>query len=401
MSDQEQNQFDITKNDQSSDEIDLLDYLEVIIKRKKLIAKITAAAFILSTIVSLLLPKVYSATALVLPPQQDPGMMGLMLGQLGGGMVNTVGDILGKGTTSDQYVGLLNSQAIKDKIIDRFKLMEVYNEDYRIDTYEELDKIIDVTVGRKDGIVTIAVEDEDPKRAAAMANAFVEELGILTARLSQIGSGQNRAFYEDRLASANVELAKAEDAMKAFQTRNKTLDVDDQAKASIEGVALLRGQLAAQEVQLSSYRSYLTDSSREVVALKASIAGIRRQIAGLEGKGKASAIPSLGTVPSLGEEYLRLMRNFKIQETLVELLTKQYEMTRLQEANNLSGLQIIQSARVPDKKTKPKRALIIIVSTFVAVIFGVFLSFLLEYADQMPEEEKARWMNVLKWRKLV
>ena len=387
--------------EEAPDEIDLLDYLEVVLKRRKLIAKITAAAFVLSIIVSLLLPKIYSATALVIPPSQDQGMIGLMLGQMGGGMVNTIGDILGKGTTADQYVGILRSEAIKDTIIDRFKLMDVYDKDYRLDTYDKLDKMTDITAGKKDGIISITVEDKDPKRAAAMANTFVDELSKLTARISQTGSGQNRAFYEERLAKAKVDLEKAGEAVKSFQARNKTLDIGDQAKASIEGVAMLRGQLAAQEVQLTSYRSYLTDSSREVIALKASIAGIKRQIAELEGKGKASAIPSLGTVPSLGQEYMRLMRDFKIQETLVELLTKQYEMTRLREANDISGLQVIQQATVPDKKTKPKRTLIVIGSTFFAFFVGVFLSFLLEYVERLPEEERVRWKNVLDWRRLT
>jgi uncharacterized protein involved in exopolysaccharide biosynthesis len=396
MSDQEKNQLEIVNNDQSSDEIDILDYLEVILKRKMLIAKITASACFVSIIVSLFLPKIYSSTVLILPPSQDQGIMGLMMGQLGGGMANLAGDILGKGSPADQYVGILKSEAIKDAIIDRFKLMNLYKIKYRLDAYKKLDKSADIAVGKKDGIISITVEDKDPKRAAAMANAYVEELGKLTARINMTGSGQNRAFYEDRLARAKVELAKAEDAMKAFQTRNKALNVDDQAKASIEGVALLRGQLAAQEVQLTSYRSYLTDSSREVVALKASIAGIRRQIAELEGKGKTSAIPSLGTVPSLGEEYLRLMRNFKIQETLVELLTKQYEMTKLKESNDVSGVQVIQQARVPDKKIRPQRSRIVLGSTFASFLFAIFYSFVLEYAQRLPEEERARWRSAFK-----
>jgi tyrosine-protein kinase Etk/Wzc len=156
-------------------------------------------------------------------------------------------------------------------------------------------------------------------------------------------------------------------------------------------------------------RSYLTDSSREVTFLKASINDIKKQIALLEGKGGASSIPSLGTVPSLGEEYLRLMPNFKIQETLVEILTKQFEMiqetlveiltkqfemTKLKEANDVSGLQVIQQARVPDKKTKPKRALIVLGSTFAAIFFSLFLSFVLEYVERLPEEERLRWRRV-------
>jgi tyrosine-protein kinase Etk/Wzc len=380
------------------DQIDLLDYLEVLLKRKKLIAKITGAATVISIIVSLLLPKIYSATARIVPPQQDQGLMGLMLGQAGSGMASLAGDILGKGTPADQYVGILESEAIKDRIIDRFKLMDVYNQKYRLDTYKKLDKAADIAVGKKDGIITITVEDEEPKRAAAMANAFVDELGRLTAGMNIAGAGRNRAFYEERLAAAKVELAKAEESMKDFQSKNKALDVTEQAKASIEGVALLRAQLAAQEVQLASFRSYLTDSSREVTYLKASISDLKGQIARLEGKDGVSAIPSLGSVPSLGQEYLRLMRNFKIQETLVEILTKQYEMTRLKEANDVSGLQVIQQARVPDKKIRPKRSLIVLGSTFAAFFFSVFLSFVLEFAQRVPEEERARWRRVLKGR---
>jgi len=387
---------DTNNSDAPEDQIDLLDYLEVILKRKKLIGLITAAAIVISIVYSLLLPKIYSSTARILPPQQDSGLMGLMLGQAGGGMANLAGDILGKGTPADQYVGMLKSEAIKDAIIDRFKLMDVYDEEYRLDTYEKLDKMAEIGVGKKDGIISITVEDEDPKRAAAMANAFVDELGRLTAGISMTGSGQNRAFYEERLAGAKVELVKAEDAMKAFQSKNKALDVTQQARASIEGVALLRAQLAAQEVQLASFRSYLTDSSREVTFQKASIADIRKQIASLEGKGAASSIPSLGTVPSLGQEFLRLMRNFKIQETLVEILTKQYEMTKLNEVKDVSGLQVIQKARVPDKKIRPKRSLIVLGSTFAAFFSAVFLSFVLEYAQRMPEEERARWRRALK-----
>jgi tyrosine-protein kinase Etk/Wzc len=377
-----------------SEEIDLLDYLEVILKRKKLIVQITAAAFVFSIVVSFILPKIYRATALILPPQQDQGMVGLMLGQMGGGMANLAGDILGKGTPADQYVGFLNSEVIKNAIINRFKLMDVYNEEYRLDAYKKLDKMTDIAVGKKDGIINITVEDKDPKRAAAMANAFVWELGKMTTRINITGAGQNRAFYESRLASAKVELANAEDALKTFQSKNKTLDVTEQAKASIEGVAVLRAQLAAQEVQLASFRTYLTDSSREVTFLKASIADIKKQIALLEGKGGASAMPSLGTVPSLGEEYLRLMRKFKIQETLVELLTKQNEMTKLNEANDVSGLQVIQQATIPDKKARPKRALIIICATFAAFFTAIFLTFVLEYVERLSEEECARWKRV-------
>lgn len=384
------NEPPIPSRERDGDEINLLDYLEVIARRSGMIIRITAVTFVLSIVVSLLMPKIYSATTRILPPQQDQGMMAAMMGQLGG-LAGLAGGMLGGGTTGDLYVGMLNSEAVKDALIDRFRLMDVYEVKYRLDMYKRLDALADIQLAKKGGIISITVEDKDPKRAAALANAFVDELGKLTVRLNVTGAGQNKTFLEGRLAKAKVDLAKAEDSLKDFQTRNKVLDVPEQAKVSIAGVAELRAQLAAQEVQLATLRSTLTDQSQEVKNVKASIANIRGQIARLEGEGRGSSIPSVGTAPSLGQEYLRLMREFKIQETLVELLTKQYEMAKLNEVKDVSGLQVLQKARVPDKKTKPKRALIVLFVTFASFMSSLFLAFIMEYAERMPDGERERW----------
>ena len=322
---------------QDDDTINLLDYIEVIVKRWKMIAKVTAVAFVISIIVAFLLPKVYSSTAMILPPQQDQGLMGMMMSQMGGGALSSLaGSVLGAGTPADQYVSILQSNRIEGAIIDRFKLMKEYDIDYRLDMYKKMDKIVDISAGKKDGIISITVEDEDPKKAADIANAYVDELEKLTVKLSTSGAGQNRSFLEDRLAKAKVDLTKAEDALKAFQSKNKAVDVPDQAQASIQGIAQLSAQLAVQEAQLSALRSRFTDNTQEVMDMKATVGNIRGQIARLEGNGKGSSIPSMGSVPALGQQYLRLMREFKIQETLVELLTKQYEMAKLSEANDVS-----------------------------------------------------------------
>jgi tyrosine-protein kinase Etk/Wzc len=375
---------------QDDDTINLLDYLEVIAKRWKMIAIVTTAAFVISIIVSLLLPKIYSSTAMILPPQQDQGMMGMMGQMLGGDLSSLAGSMLGKSTPADQYVSILQSDRIKGTIIDRFKLMKEYGVDYRLDMYKKMDKIVDISAGKNDGIISITVEDADPKRAAAIANAYLDELEAVTVKLSSSGAGRNKVFLEDRLARAKVDLVKAEDALKAYQTKNKALDITEQAKATIEGVAQLKAQLAIQEAQLASLRAYLTDDNDEIKTAKASIANIITQIARLEGNGRGSSIPSVGSVPALGEQYLRLMREFKIQETLVELLTKQYEMAKLSEANDVANVQVIQRAEVPDKKAKPQRSLIVLMATFVAFFLAILCSFVLEYAARMPEEERVR-----------
>jgi uncharacterized protein involved in exopolysaccharide biosynthesis len=377
------------------DVINLLDYLEVIAKGWRMIAKVTITAFVLSIAIALLLPNIYSSTAMILPPQQDSGMMGMM-NAMSGGMASLAGDLLGKGTTADLYVGMLSSTTIRDAIIDRFKLVDVYEQDYRLDTYKKLDKNVDISAGKKDGIISITVEDKDPKRAANMANAFVEELDKLTVRLNITGASQNRGYLENRLAKAKADLSRAEDALKSFQSKNKALDVPDQAQATIAGIAGLKAQLATQEVQLSALRSRFTDSAQEVKDLKTSIGNLRGQIAQLEGKGTgSSAIPSVGAVPSLGQEYVRLMREFKIQEAIFELLTKQYEMTKMSESNDVAGIQNIQKATVPDKKIKPKRSLIVIASTFAAGFMAVLYVFIREAGAHIPNKDKLRFKQII------
>jgi uncharacterized protein involved in exopolysaccharide biosynthesis len=383
------------------DTINLLDLLEVIAKRWRMIAKVMVVTCVLSAGLSLLKKNIYSGTAMVIPPQKDSllGMMGAMFGgTAGGGMgggISGMADLLGKGTTADLYVGMLNSRAISDRIIDRFKLMKLYDIEHRLDTYKALDKNVDISAGKKDGIISITVEDEDPKRAANMANAYVEELTRLLVRLNITGAGENRGFLDERLTKAKADLTKAEEALKSFQAKNKALDVPAQAQATITGVAELKAQLAAQEVQLSALRSRFTDNAQEVKDMKTSIGNLRGQIAQLEGKGGASSsIPAVGSIPGLGQEYVRLMREFKVQEAVFELLTKQKEMTELSEARDVAGIQVLQQATVPDKKVKPKRSIIVLLSTFASGFGALLYAFILEIGQHMPPADRERWDRI-------
>ena len=378
------------------EEITLIEYLEIILRRRKIVLRVTLTAFILSIILALVWPKTFAGIARILPPQQDQGLMAMMMSGGGaGGLASLAGNILGAGTPADQYAAILESERIGGVIIDRFKLMDEYNKEYRVDMYDKLDKVVDIKAGKKDGIITITVEDEDPKKAAAIANAYIEELNKLVAEMSTTGASLNRGFLEKRLGKARVDLARAEDAIKAFQTINKAISVPDQAKASLEGVALLKGQLAVQEVQLSVLRSQFTDSIQEVQLIKASIRNLKSQIASLEGEGVGS-IPSVGSVPDLGQTQVRLFREFKTQEMIVELLTKQYELAKLTEAKDINIIQVIQRAEVPDKKIKPKRILLVLGITFVSFIFAISYVVVLNYLALMPENERQRWQRI--WR---
>ncbi len=383
-----------TSNEADKETINLLDYLEVIAKRKRLILRSMLAMFVISICGSLLLTKIYSATALVLPPQRDQGFMGMMIGQMGGGMANLAGDLLGNGTSADLCIGIMNSNAVSDKIIDRFNLMEVYKVKCRTDAYKTLDRKVNITAGKKDSIISITVEDKEPRLAAGIANAYVDELAKTMINLNVTGAVQNKAYLEEQLAKAKTNLRSAEDMIKRFQVKNKIADVSEQAKGAIQGIADLTAQLASEQVKLGVLQRSLTDSTQEVQNQKAVIDRLKVQIAHFEGNNKGGAIPSVGSVPVLGEEYLRLMREFKIQETLVELLTKQYEMTKLTEEKNIAGIQVIQHARVPDKKAKPKRAVIVLMSTFMGLFCSTIVAFLMEYRERMPIEERQRWQHI-------
>lgn len=383
------------QNLDTADTIYLVDIIEIIAKHHVMIIKTTAFATVISVVVSLCMANIYSATTKILVPQQDSsGLAGMLMGtsNVMGGMA---AEMLGKGSQAEMFVGILNSETVSDSIIDHFKLMEVYNKKYREETYKALDRNVDISAGKKDGIISITVIDKNPNRAAAIANSYVDELGKLLVKLNISGAGQNRVFLEDRITKAKIDLAKAEDVIKKFQSNNKIISVTDQAQATIVGIAQIKAQLVVQEVQLASLQRQFTDSSQEVKTVKATIANLRTQIDKLEGLGSGGAILGVGAVPELGEQYLRYMRDFKMQETLVELLAKQLEIAKLTEAKNVTSIQTIQTARVPDKKTKPRRGLIVLACALAAGLCSTLYAFISEAHNRMPTEMQDRWNNAL------
>ncbi|MGK2907972.1 MAG: GumC family protein [Desulfuromonadales bacterium] len=375
--------------------IELIRYFEILVNRRRFIFCITAAAFVLAVIISLLLPKSYQATALVLPPVESGGRMSALLGQFGG---SGFADLLpGQSGGPDLYVGLLETGAVRDAIIDRFNLLEEEEDLTREALYRQFDRTVSVEAGRKDGIISIAVEDRDPKRAAEMANAFVVALEELVARINSGSAGKDRDFFETRLAEAQTDLAKSEEALKAFLARNQAIDVVEQGKATIEAAGRLYAELGEMEVRLAILRQSMTESNSEVRAVKGAIENLKKQIADLErgtDGADGGAIPAVGAIPALGQEYVSLTREFKTREAVVEMLTRQYEIARLGESKTLSGIKLVQSAHVPEKKFKPKRALIVFFSSYVAFVVSVLLAFVLERIEQLPVEKRERWRRL-------
>ena len=373
------------------EEINLLEVLLVLAKQWKMMAVVPLIVAVITALLSLLMPNVYTAKAMILPGEDGSGgMMGAMMAQMGSLAGLPAG---GGGTKADLYATMLKSESLKNPIIDRFKLMELYEAKLRAHAQSALAEDSSISIGKKDGVITIAVDNEDPKLAAAIANAYVEELGTMTAQLSVSGAGTNRVFLEERLGKAKAELAASENALKNFQSRNKAVAVPDQARSTLEGVAQLRAQLAAQEVQLASLQQQFSPQSREIRSAKATIGNLRGQISRLEGGGGGS-LPGVGAVPELGQEYVRLMREFKIQETLVELLTKQYEMAKLNEAKDMAPFQVLQRASVPELKSKPKRLRLVVAAAMAAFAVTTAFALLREMELWMNEENRRRWREL-------
>jgi len=371
----------------------LVDLLIIIAHNKKRILINTFGTAIITALFTLTLPNIYTARTMIVPSDDDKNAMSAIMAQVGG-LAGIAGGALGAKTTGDLYVTMLRSETVKDPIIERFKLKEAYETKYRTSAYKALDNNTVITLGKKDGVISVAVSDRDPKRAADIANAYVEELGKLAAGLNMTGAGKNREFYEKRIAEAKADLSKSEDALKNFQSKNKTISVPDQAKATIEGVAQLRAQLAIKEVELGALRRQFTDTSQEVRMVKSVVESLKRQITGLEGKnGGSSSIPNIGNIPQLGQDYLRLMRDFKIQEAILEMLTKQFEISQLNELKDVAPFQLLQSAKVPELKNKPSRAKIVLLMTFVVFTGSVLSVLLRQRLAQMSETEKNRWKS--------
>lgn len=390
---QQNNNSGLDSSCDDSDEINLLDLLLVLAKRWRMIVGVPFVVAVITAIITLFMPNVYTAKTMIIPSDDGSGGMASALMSQLGGLAGLAGGLGGK-TTADLYVTMLTSEALEDPIIDKFKLIDRFEAKYRTDVYKRLNDMSKIALGKKDGVITITVDDKDPKLAAAIANMYVAELGKFASGLNMVQAGQSAGFYQKRIAETKADLDKAADALKQFQQKNKVIAPTDQAQATISYIAQLKGQLAVQEVQLAALLRQFTDNSQEVKNARASIGNLRGQISRLEGQGGGGAIPGVGSVPALGEQYLKLMRDFKIQEAVLEMLTKQHELSQLNQTKDLAPFQVLEKAKVPERKSKPKRSLIVILAALSAGFLMILLAFLLEMGERMTPEDRQRWDQI-------
>ncbi len=367
-----------TGHSQADDEISLLDMAIVLAKHKKLILGFPFLAAVVTAGITLLMPNWYTATAKLLPPQQSQSNAVAILGQLGA-LSGGTSTALGLKNPSDIFVAMLKSRTVADAIIERFKLKELYDEKYLQDARKALSKNADITAAR-DGVITIEVDDKSPQLAADISNAYVEELERLTLRLAVGEAGQRRLFFEKQLQKSKQDLATAEIEMQKLQERTGIINPTGQASLSVAAAAGLRAQITAKEVQLSALRTFATDQNPDLMRTERELEGLRVQLAktGKASDEKGDVLVGIGKVPGASVEFIKKFRDVKYYETLFELLAKQYEIAKIDEAKEATLIQVLDKAIEPERKSRPKRALIVLITGLLAGILATLIAFMKE-----------------------
>ncbi len=297
----------------------------------------------------------------MLPPEQNSSIASSLMGELGGsGALGALGALasgsLGLKNPADMYVSLLTSRTVEDSLIHRFDLMKEYDAKKMSGARKKLERCSKVLAGSKDGLIRITVDDKDPKRAAELANGYVDEFRKLTASLAITEAARRRLFFQQQLQEAKDNLTVAEDAMAKTQESTGVLEIDSQARALIESAAILTGQVMAKQVEIQAMRSFATDDNPSLVLAKQELCALQSQLDASpesqhdDGSGHQSF---QGRVTEAGMEYLRRYRDLKYNETVFELLAKEFEVAKLDEAREGSIVQVVDSAVVPDKRSFP------------------------------------------------
>ena len=355
---------------------DLLVNLRLLWEHRGFLFRVGVYALLASTLMAFLIPARYESTARLMPPdnQSASGLATAVAAMSGGtgALGGIASDFLGLKSTSDIFVGILSSRTVQDKLIQQFDLKKLYRDSRMEDARKDLAEHTGISVDRKSQIISLTVTDHDPKRAAAIAQAYVEELNRLVAELSTSSARRERIFLEERLKAVSQDLEAAEKEFSLFSSRNTAIDIKEQGKSMVEAAATLQGQLIAAESELEGLRQIYSDNNVRVRSVRARIAELKHQLEKIGGKGEGSdeqqtsLYPSIRKLPLLGVTYADLYRRTRVQEAVFETLTKEYELAKVQEAKEIPTVKVLDSPNIPEKKSFPPRLLITLLGTMLA-----------------------------------
>lgn len=363
-----------------------VDRLRLLWEKRKYLLRWTGIGLLVSLLIAILIPARYEATTQLMPPDGQSGagmaLLSAFSGKAGGGLGGLAGDLMGMKNSGALFVGVLSSRTVQDRIIDQFDLKNVYRVSKMETARKELAEHTRVGEDRKSGIITIVAIDHSPERAAEMSRAYATELDRVIADVSTSSARRERLFLEERLRAVKSDLDEASKNFSQFASKNAAIDITAQGKAMVEAAALLQGQLISAESELHGLEAIYTDQNVRVRALRARIAELRSQLQKLGGEKEGTtqtaevsndatssgSYPTIRKLPLLGVTYFDLYRKTKIQETVFELLTQQYELAKVQEAKEIPSVKILDSAVVPTQKSFPPRILIWTLGTILFFI---------------------------------
>jgi capsule polysaccharide export protein KpsE/RkpR len=365
--------------------ISLLPYLQLLWKGRSFLSRAILSAFLASALIVVLIPNRYHAITRLMPPDTQSGSgLGILAAMASKGTGSGTGlsgfsggiasDLLGVKSSGALFVGIVASQTVQDRVIRDFDLQRVYWDSKIEDARKDLAEHTDVAEDRKSGIITIGVTDRDPKRAAGMAHAYVDELDRLVAQVSTSSARRERIFLEERLKTVKSELDTTAKNFSNFASKNTAIDIPAQGKAMVEAAANLQGRLIAAQAELSGLQQIYTNNNVRVRAAEARVNELQQKLTELgagdpggNSKEEGALYPSIRRLPILGVTYADLFLQTKIQATVFELLTQQYETAKVQEAKEIPSVKVLDGAIVPTKKSFPPRLFLTTLGTLLGL----------------------------------
>ena len=369
--------------------ISIINYVILLVKHKQLISIITLVVTVIAIIVSLVSSPIYRAETKILPSQPDRASMKAQLVNNFGGLSGLRGNGPIIKTASALYTALLTSKPILDGIIDKFNLIQLYESESRDGARKKLSGVMNTSIARKSRIITIGVEDKDPKMAAKLANVFADELKNYIKGIAISEASQKRLFFEEQLKDAKLALIKAEEAVKEFQEKTGTMKIESQAAALISSIAKLRAQIALKEVEIKVMKAYATKNNPALQTKQAELQGLKEELEKIEIKGEphnSGTLMQAGRVPGISLEHVRKIRDLKFNESLYEFLLKQYEAAKIEELSSATIIQVIEKATPPVRRIRPERMQMIIRAFFIALFFSIAVVFLMDHTKKMFQD---------------
>jgi uncharacterized protein involved in exopolysaccharide biosynthesis len=371
--------------------------------------RVGAIGFLASIALAFLIPPRYTAETQLVPPSgsDSSSLTSLVQRATGGSSIPIPLDILGASGQEPFLTAILQSRTVQDDIIDRFNLMKVFHEKYRVDARKTLQKYTEISEDRRLNVITVRYTDTDRKRAADVTQAYADELNKLAAELNTSAAHRERVFIEQRLQNVTKDLTEAEKNLGTFSSKNVTLDVQQEGKAMMESAAMLNGELIAAQTELQSLKAIYADSNVRVRTAMARVEELKRQIKKMGGSSDAlqpdedgQLYPSIRQLPLLGVKYAELYREAKTQETVFTLLTQQYEMAKIREAKELPTVRILDQAQVPERKSSPSRTLVIVLGTLLSLAAGAIWIVAGQKWERAPSDDPRKMLLGEIWEEL-